>query len=133
MPNFVALAAVTKVLLSTVSSSTRWEMSRTGRGLRRMEFTTVKIVALAPIPRAKERMQTRAKPGLLRMERSPKRMSWERLSRFMGAPIREFYSLDVGEHRTAEDGCRYVTRAEPLGEKQVPRLGATASRRPRSG
>src|SRR6266403_549074 len=65
MPSFSMLAAVTRVLVSTVSSSTTREMSFTGRGFRRMALTTVKIVVLAPMPRASDRIATKLNAGFL--------------------------------------------------------------------
>src|SRR6266853_5713130 len=65
MPSLVALAAVTRVLVSTVSSSTTRAMSLTGRGFRRMALTTVKMVVLAPIPSASDRIATKLNAGFL--------------------------------------------------------------------
>src|SRR5579885_3223876 len=50
-----------------------------GKGLSRRPSTTLKIAALAPIPRASERMAAAAKPGERRNERRPKRRSRTRV------------------------------------------------------
>ena len=72
MPILVVLACVTIVLLSTVSSCTRLEMSVTGSGCRSTAFTTLKMVVLAPMPSARETTQMMVKLGLLYSERRPK-------------------------------------------------------------
>src|SRR5229473_7651486 len=59
MPSLTALAAVTRVLESTVSTSTTRETSFTGSGLSRMALTTVKMVVFAPMPSASERIATK--------------------------------------------------------------------------
>ena len=50
-------------------------MSLTGKGRRRIAFTTVKIVVLAPIPRASDRIAIALNPGFLISIRTAYRMS----------------------------------------------------------
>src|SRR6266849_1746384 len=83
MPSFVVFAVVTEVLLSMVSTSTTREMSLTGKGLRRMAFTTVKMVVLAPIPSASDSTATVLNPGFFVSMRPAYRMSCHRVRTFL--------------------------------------------------
>ena len=55
-------------------------MSLTGRGCSKIALTTVKMVVFAPIPKAKDKIATALKPGLLLSTRAPCRRSCQKYS-----------------------------------------------------
>jgi hypothetical protein len=76
----VRFDAVVSVRVSTVKTSTRCEISFTGKGLRNTALTMVKIAAFAPIPMASDSIETSANAGFFSNERSPNCRSFRRVS-----------------------------------------------------